>query len=113
MLVGKNEIPDALIAEWMEMFPGVPVEVELKKADGWLSANPHRPKKRIKRFLFNWLSRSHERLLEVQLREQMRGAKVVHETETGERYRITAEGFREYLSTWPLEGEYGRSKKTV
>lgn len=48
------------MGEWREMFPGVNVQGECRKALGWLKANPARQKtaKGMTYFLFRWLERA-------------------------------------------------------
>lgn len=43
---------------WREAFPSVDLPLEWSKARAWLVANPHRPKKRLAAFFYNWLSRA-------------------------------------------------------
>jgi hypothetical protein len=73
---------------WEEIFPGVNVDMELRKASAWMVANPDRPKKRLKRFFFNWLSRAHGRLLEAQVitstREMIRDEQRHRDARVGE-----------------------------
>ena len=54
---------------YINTFPGVPVEIELQKMVAWLDANPERAakKKNFNRFIVNWLSKCHGRLLEAQV----------------------------------------------
>jgi hypothetical protein len=58
----------------------VNIEGEITKMQVWLDANPLRAKKNIKRFIVNWLSRAHSRLLEreleVLLKEDIRRSRV-------------------------------------
>lgn len=65
-------VSDAELNLFEETYPGVPVEVELQKAAVWLWANPNRPKKQMRRFITNWLAKTHGRLLEAQTRELVR-----------------------------------------
>ena len=48
-------------AGWAAAFPGAPLEAEWVKAKAWMSANPHRPKKRLASFFHNWLTNWKER----------------------------------------------------
>ena len=61
-------------------FPGVDIEGEMRKMAVWLEANPARKKKNMDRFIVNWLSKTHGRLLEkeleVMLREDIRRSRV-------------------------------------
>jgi hypothetical protein len=58
----------------------VNIEGEIVKMQVWLDANPLRMKKNIKRFIVNWLSRAHSRLLEreleVMVKEDIRRSRV-------------------------------------
>ncbi|HEX5243371.1 MAG TPA: hypothetical protein VFW23_08950 [Tepidisphaeraceae bacterium] len=51
------------VLEWREIFPGVNVMGECKKALGWLKANPKRQKtaRGMTYFLFQWLERTQNR----------------------------------------------------
>jgi len=61
-------------------YSGVHVLGELKKMQVWLEANPARRKKNVKRFIVNWLAKTHGRLLEkeveVMLKEDIRRSRV-------------------------------------
>jgi hypothetical protein len=61
-------------------FAGVDVKGELKKMQVWLEANPARRKKNLKRFIVNWLAKTHGRLLEkeveVLVKEDIRRSRV-------------------------------------
>lgn len=54
--------PDRL-RQWVDAYPGIDVEAEIRKAASWCRDNP--PKARLKRqwarFLGNWFSRAHDR----------------------------------------------------
>jgi len=45
------------LEKWRKAFPHLNVEVELKKMEAWLQANPTRRKKNYERFIVNWLLR--------------------------------------------------------
>lgn len=64
------------IEKWRYAYPGVDIEGELRKMEVWLEANPLRRKKNMKRFIVNWLAKTHGRLLEkeveVMVREDIR-----------------------------------------
>jgi hypothetical protein len=56
------QIPDKDITMWIELYPAVNVEQELRGMIGWLDANPKKRKTRkgIKRFINSWLSRAQD-----------------------------------------------------
>lgn len=68
-------------------YPGVPIEVELQKMKVWLWANPNRAKKQMRRFICNWLSKTHGRLLEAETaataREMIRREQQRHDATVG------------------------------
>ena len=53
-----EDIPVEKLEKWKEAFPFVNVEVELKKMEAWLTANPKRLKKNYEKFIVNWLKRT-------------------------------------------------------
>jgi len=53
-----ENIPKEKLNKWKEAFPQANIEVELKKMEAWLTANPERLKKNYERFIVNWLSRA-------------------------------------------------------
>ena len=60
-------VSDAELDLFEQTYPGVPVEVELQKMNVWMWANPARRKKNTKRFICNWLSKTHGQLLAAQV----------------------------------------------
>jgi hypothetical protein len=66
--------------KYIAAYPGVNVNGEFKKMQVWLEANPARRKKNVKRFIVNWLAKTHGRLLEkeveVMLKEDIRRSRV-------------------------------------
>lgn len=66
--------------KYSEAYPGVDLVTEFRKMQLWLDANPLRKKKNVPRFICNWLSRAHTRLLEaevaVMVREDIRRSRV-------------------------------------
>lgn len=52
------DAPDALRQKWEAAYPGVDLDRELAKAEGWYLANPSKRKKNHARFLTGWLSRA-------------------------------------------------------
>lgn len=72
---------------WSAIFPGVNIEVEVNKADEWLRLHPHR--RATERFYFNWLKRTHNRLLEVEVKESSQRAQQRRDAHVGrlENYR--------------------------
>jgi len=48
--------------KFIEAYPAVNILVEMRKMVCWLDANPKRRKKNIKRFINNWLAKSHRDL---------------------------------------------------
>jgi len=48
--------------KYISAYPGVNVNGEFKKMQMWLEANPARRKKNTKRFISNWLAKSHREL---------------------------------------------------
>jgi len=53
-----ENIPKEKLEKWKEAFPLANVEVELKKMEAWLSANPKNKKENYERFIVNWLGRA-------------------------------------------------------
>ena len=53
-----ENIPKEKLEKWIEAFPLIDVEVELKKMEAWLTANPKRKKVNYERFIVNWLGRT-------------------------------------------------------
>ena len=53
-----ENIPKEKMDRWKEAFPLLNVEVELKKMEAWLSANPKNKKVNYERFIVNWLGRA-------------------------------------------------------
>ena len=66
------EVSEDEYAQYEQAFPGMDMTVEFMKMGLWLYANPARRKRNYKRFIVNWLSNAHRRLLEVELRETVR-----------------------------------------
>jgi hypothetical protein len=60
-------VSDAELDLFEDAYPGVPIEVELAKMKVWLWANPNRPKKQMRRFITNWLAKTHGQLLAAQV----------------------------------------------
>lgn len=73
-------VTDDDILFFTHTYPGVRIEVELQKMQAWLWANPERRKKNMRRFITNWLAKTHGRLLEkeveVLVREDIRRSRV-------------------------------------
>jgi hypothetical protein len=53
-----ENIPKEKIEKWKEAFPNCNVDLELKKMEAWLAANPERRKKNYEKFIVNWLGRA-------------------------------------------------------
>jgi len=53
-----ENVPEEKLEKWKEAFPFINVEVELKKMEAWLTANPKRLKKNYEKFIVNWLKRT-------------------------------------------------------
>jgi len=53
-----ENIPKEKLNKWKEAFPLINIEVEIKKMEAWLTANPERLKKNYERFIVNWLGRA-------------------------------------------------------
>ena len=53
-----ENIPKEKIEKWKEAFPNCNVDIELKKMEAWLAANPERRKKNYEKFIVNWLGRA-------------------------------------------------------
>jgi CRISPR/Cas system CSM-associated protein Csm2 small subunit len=53
-----ENIPKEKIDKWKEAFPNCNVDIELKKMEAWLAANPERRKKNYEKFIVNWLARA-------------------------------------------------------
>jgi|WetSurMetagenome_2_1015567.scaffolds.fasta_scaffold33814_5 hypothetical protein len=56
----KFNIPMSCYPPWETTFPKLDLDVEIDKAELWLSANPKRRKKNYERFLVGWFSRAVE-----------------------------------------------------
>lgn len=55
---GWMNVTERVLADWSGRFPKVDVKGELAKAHNWLIANPKNRKRRYRRFIEAWLSRS-------------------------------------------------------
>jgi len=53
-----ENIPKEKLEKWKEAFPNCNVDLELKKMEAWLAANPERLKKNYEKFIVNWLGRA-------------------------------------------------------
>jgi len=53
-----ENIPKEKIEKWKEAFPNCNVDLELKRMEAWLMANPERLKKNYEKFIVSWLSRA-------------------------------------------------------
>jgi len=53
-----ENIPKEKIEKWKEAFLNCNVDIELKKMEAWLAANPERRKKNYEKFIVNWLARA-------------------------------------------------------
>ena len=53
-----ENIPKEKIEKWKEAFPNCNVDIELKKMEAWLMANPKNKKVNYERFIVNWFSRA-------------------------------------------------------
>jgi len=53
-----ENIPKEKIDKWKEAFLNCNVDLELKKMEAWLMANPTKHKKNYEKFIVNWLSRA-------------------------------------------------------
>ena len=53
-----ENIPEEKINKWKEAFPNCNVDLELKKMEVWLVANPKKRYKNYEKFIVNWLSRA-------------------------------------------------------
>ena len=65
MLLNDNttyRVAETDISKWVELYPAVNVDQELRSMIGWLDANPKKRKTRkgIKRFINSWLSRAQD-----------------------------------------------------
>ena len=56
-----ENIPKEKLEKWKDAFPQTNVEVELKKMEAWLAANPKNKKVNYERFIVNWLGRAIDR----------------------------------------------------
>lgn len=65
-------VSDAEQERLEDAYPGVAVAVEFSKMSTWLWANPARRKKQYKRFIVNWLAKTHGRLLEAEVAATVR-----------------------------------------
>ena len=53
-----ENIPKEKIDKWKEAYLYCNVDLELKKMEAWLAANPERRKKNYEKFIVNWLARA-------------------------------------------------------
>ena len=53
-----ENIPKEKIDKWKEAFPNCNVDIEIKKMEAWLSANPAKHKKNYEKFIVGWLGRA-------------------------------------------------------
>jgi hypothetical protein len=53
-----ENISEEKINKWKEAFPNCNVDLELKKMEAWLVANPKKRYKNYEKFIVNWLSRA-------------------------------------------------------
>jgi len=53
-----ENIPKEKIDKWKEAFLNCNVDIELKKMEAWLMANPKNKKVNYERFIVNWFSRA-------------------------------------------------------
>ena len=58
-----ENIPKEKIDKWKEAFLNCNVDIELKKMEAWLAANPERQKKNYEKFIVNWLGRARPELV--------------------------------------------------
>jgi len=47
--------------KWKEAFPACDIDIELKRMESWLYANPTKKKKNYRRFIHNWLTKTQEK----------------------------------------------------
>ena len=69
--------------EYEKTYPGVGIASELRKMYLWLRVNPSRRKKLYARFITNWLKRTHNDLLRVELRNNVREYRAKAESRVG------------------------------
>ena len=48
------------VAEWVELYPGLDVEAECRKALAWIKANRRKTSRGMPRFLVGWLNRAND-----------------------------------------------------
>ena len=53
-----ENIPKEKCEKWKEAFSNCNVELEIKKMEAWLAANPTKHKKNYEKFIVNWLARA-------------------------------------------------------
>jgi len=53
-----ENIPKEKIDKWKEAFLNCNVDIEIKKMEAWLAANPVKHKKNYEKFIVNWLGRA-------------------------------------------------------
>jgi phage replication O-like protein O len=53
-----ENIPKEKIDKWREAFFNCNIDIEIKKMEAWLGANPERLKKNYEKFIVNWLGRA-------------------------------------------------------
>jgi phage replication O-like protein O len=58
-----ENIPKEKIEKWKEAYLYCNVDIEIKKMEAWLAANPERLKKNYEKFIVNWLSRTRPELV--------------------------------------------------
>jgi phage replication O-like protein O len=58
---GFLNISDEDKKRWKETYPACDIEIELRRMAEWLLANPEKKKKKYRRFIVNWLSKTQDR----------------------------------------------------
>lgn len=58
---GAWAVPDILKNQWVDAYPAVDVEGEMRRASAWLLANPKNVKSNYAKFLNGWFSRAQDK----------------------------------------------------
>lgn len=78
----RFSVSDLQIVTWEEIFPGVPIELEIAKAHAWLVTN-EKFKRNSTKYVFNWLKRTHNDLLKAEVRARVKELQARREARVG------------------------------
>ena len=78
----RFSVSDLQIATWNELFPGVDIMGEVCKAHAWLLVRNKR-KRDYEKYLFNWLKRAHNDLLQAEVKSRVKELQARREARVG------------------------------